>query len=419
MHLPHRLRFRQSIGDSLRAAWETIRTNRLRAFLTLLSVGIGVFSIISVMTALGVMQYSIESGLQELGANTFQVQKNDPNMGGGPDFARMMRNRRDLTYEQGLAVQRHVRGAKTIGLESWSGGVKVLWRNKHTEPNVAVAGETPGGLQTNQWEVDLGRGLRDDDIARAKNVVVIGSTLQKALFPPSINPVGETVRMNGERYTVIGTLKAKGGLFGDRDSYFIIPITTFFSQFGRHRSIHIMVQSASRENFEAVQDEVIGILRAVRNVRPGEDNDFAIFSNDSVIRQFNETTRYVRIGTVAVAGVALLAAGIGIMNIMLVSVTERTREIGVRKAVGATRRSIILQFLTEAVAVTLLGGMLGIAGGLAAGNALAFFLSIPAVVDPLWVLFGLSACTIVGLCFGTYPAWKAANLNPIEALRYE
>jgi putative ABC transport system permease protein len=324
-----------------------------------------------------------------------------------------------LTYEQGLAVVERARGAKLIGLEVWKFGIEVRWRNRKTDPNIAVAGETPDGLPTNQWEVDLGRGIAQSDLDLTRKVVVLGSELVKTLFPASYNPVGETVSLGGVRYTVIGTLKPQGGLFGNQDRYFIIPITTFFERFGKNRSIHIMVQAPSRETFDAVQDEVIGILRALRDVPPGEDNDFAIFSNESLIRQFNETTYYVRIGTLAIAAVALIASGIGIMNIMLVSVTERTREIGIRKAVGATRRSIVSQFLSEAVVISLFGGLIGILLGLAAGNVLAFALEISPVVQVGWIVTGIAACGLIGITFGTYPAWKASNLDPIDALRYE
>jgi putative ABC transport system permease protein len=407
------------IGESIVTAFQTLRGNRLRSALTLLSVAIGVFSIISVMTAIGALQKSIEGGLSQLGANTFQVQKHEGGMGGGPGWRDRTRNRRDITWQQGQAVLERTRGAKTIGVEVWTFGLPVSWRNKKTDPNIAVAGETPGGLPTNQWEVDLGRGLTQSDLDLTRKVVILGADLAKAIFPVSFNPVGETVQLNGIPFKVIGTLKSRGGMFGNQDRYFIMPITTFFEQFGRNRSVHIMVQAPTRESFETVQDEVIGILRGVRGVRPGEDNDFAIFSNESVIRQFNETTEYVRIGTLALAGMALLAAGIGIMNIMLVSVTERTREIGVRKAVGATRRIIIRQFLTESVVITVFGGFLGIVFGLAAGNALALALEIQPIVQVGWIAFGIAACLFIGVVFGTYPAWKASNLDPIDALRYE
>ncbi|MBE0644209.1 MAG: ABC transporter permease [Bacteroidetes bacterium] len=406
-------------GESIATAFGTLRSNRLRSFLTVLSVAIGVFSIIAVMTSLGALQYSIEGGLSALGANTFQVQKYDNQHGGGPGWQAHARNRKDITYEQGLAVVERTRGVKHIGLEVWKFGVEVRWRSKKTDPNVSIAGETPDGLPTNQWEIDQGRGLTQSDLDLTRKVVVLGSDLAQALFPPSYNPVGEMVSLGGVHYKVIGTVAPQGGLFGNQDRYFIIPITTFFERYGKNRSIHIMVQAESRENFDAVQDEVIGVLRAVRDVPPGEDNDFAIFSNESLIRQFNETTYYVKIGTMAIAAVALLAAGIGIMNIMLVSVTERTREIGIRKAVGATRHSIVSQFLFESVVISLLGGLIGIMLGLAAGNVLAMVLEIGPVVDVGWIAVGIVACCFVGVAFGTYPAWKASNLDPIDALRYE
>lgn len=407
------------VTEHIRTAILTLRSNKLRATLTLLSISIGVFSIIAVMTSLGALQHSIEEGLSELGANTFQVQKYSAHMGGGPGWRDRMRNRKDLTYEQGLAVVEMTNGAKHIGLECWRFGVEVQWRNVKTDPNISVAGETPGGLHTNQWDVEFGRGLLQPDIDLSRHVVVLGFELTRKLFPPNINPVGKEVRMGGIWFRVIGTLKERGGLFGNQDRYFIIPITTFFEIFGKNRSIHIMVQAQSKENFEAVQDEVIGILRSVRNVPPGEENDFAIFSNESLIKQFDSMTASMRYGTLAVAGVALLAAGIGIMNIMLVSVTERTREIGVRKAVGARKTSIVWQFLNEAIIITIFGGLIGILFGLLAGNILAYFLGIDAIIQIEWIVFGLGVCVLIGVAFGTYPAWKASNLDPIEALRFE
>ncbi len=407
------------VFETLRTTLITLRANRLRATLTVLSVAIGVFSIIAVMTSLGALQNSIESGLSQLGSNTFQVQKYPNNQGGGPGWRDRFRNRRDLTYDQGRLVLERATLPKSVGLESWYFGVDVQWRNVRTDPNVSVAGETPDGLPTNQWVVESGRGLTQSDIDLTRDVVVLGSELARILFPPSVNPVGEAVRMRGRSYTVVGVLEAQGGMFGNRDRYFIVPITTFFEVFGKNRSIHIMVQAASQERYEETVDEVTGILRAARRVPPSEENDFFVFSNESVITEFNSMTKYVRLGTLAIAAVALLAAGIGIMNIMLVSVTERTREIGIRKAVGATSVSIIRQFLSEAVIISLIGGVIGIAMGLMTGNILAFVLDIPGVVDPLWVLIGLGSCLMIGVVFGTYPAWKASNLDPIEALRFE
>ncbi len=400
------------------SAFQVLRSNKLRTSLTLASVGIGVFSIISVMTAIGVFQNSIESGLSQLGANTFQVQKY-PQMQHGPGDRERFRNRRNITWRQAQGVAAQSREALTVGIEAWHFGEVVQWGNKKTDPNTSVAGENPEGFPTNHWEIEYGRAIAQSDLDLSRNVVVLGYDLAAAIFPPSLDPIGKSVRMGGRDYTVIGTMKSRGGMFGNQDRYFIIPITTFFEYYGANRSVNIMVQARSRENFDACLDEVIGILRSERNLRPWEENDFETFSNESVISNFNDLTRYVRLGTFAIAAVALLAAGIGIMNIMLVSVTERTKEIGTRKAVGATRQAIVVQFLSEALLLTLFGGITGILAGLLAGNTLAVVMDIPPIIQIEWVAVGVVACLVIGIIFGTYPAWKAASLDPIEALRYE
>lgn len=406
--------------EAFKTAINSLRANKLRASLTLLGIAIGVFSIIGVMTAIGVFRQSIEGGLSQLGSNTFQVQKYPIMSGGGHNQWEKYRNRKNLTYEQGVEVEEKVTTAKNVGLEVWTGGHVIKWRNTQTDPNIGVAGETPEGLPTNHWIVADGRGLTQQDIDLNRKVGIIGDAARKKVFPPQIDPIGKEIRVDNESFTIIGVLESRGGqLGGSNDRFAVIPISTFFQVYGKNRSINIMVEAESREQFDACQDEVIGILRAARKVPPGEENDFEIFSNESVINQFNQITENVRIGAFAISGIALLAAGIGIMNIMLVSVTERTREIGVRKAVGARKSNIITQFISEAIVISLLGGIVGIILGLIGGNLLAVFLKMEGVVPIEWIIFGLVACSSIGIVFGTYPAWKASNLDPIDALRYE
>jgi putative ABC transport system permease protein len=206
---------------------------------------------------------------------------------------------------------------------------------------------------------------------------------------------------------------------GDQDNFVVIPLTTGLDRYGHWRSLNILVQAPDRASYEATVEEVRGIMRGILKVPPGRDDDFDIASNNSMIEQFKQFTKSVRIGVAVVSSVALLAAGIGIMNIMLVSVTERTREIGIRRAIGAKKRNIMAQFILEAIVLCEVGGAMGVILGILGGNLLALLMHLPPVIPMDWVMLGLAICSVVGVVFGTYPAWKASNLDPIESLRYE
>lgn len=404
---------RESVGMALAA----IRANKLRSTLTLLGIVVGVFSIISVMTAVGVLRNSIEGGLSQLGVNTFQVQKY-PNFRSGN---MRIRNRKDITFKQALQVHKRATLAEAVGIEAWRYGRVLVWGKEKTNPNVAVAGENIDGLYTNDWQVEVGRGLTTADIELARPVIILGIAVREMLFPPYINPVGQTIRVDGSLYEVIGVFGKKGGaLGGSRDNFAVVPITAWFSKYGKARtSLHIMVKALNREVFDDAVEQVRFILRTARNVAPAEEDDFFFFSNDSVVNQFNEFTLYLRLGVLLVSSIALLAAGVGIMNIMLVSVTERTREIGIRKAIGAQKRDILAQFMVEAIILCQIGGVLGVVFGVMGGNVVGILLEVPAIIPWDWAAIGIGVCSLVGFVFGVYPAWKAATLDPIEALRYE
>jgi putative ABC transport system permease protein len=384
-------------------------------------VVVGVFSIISVMTAVGVLRNSIEEGLTQLGANTFQIQR----FGGGfnttPEQRRRMRNRKNITYEQALAIQEKAQLAQAVGIEDWKFGRIVRWEGEKTNPNVQVAGENLEGIVTNDWTAGEGRSITQQDFDLARPVAVIGISVREKLFPPSMSPVGQTIRVDGSLYQVIGVFEKKGSaLGGNQDNFIVVPLTTYFQKYGKDDAdVHIMVKALNRQVLDDAIDESRMILRAARNVPPGLDDDFYYFSNDSLISQFNDFTLYLRLGVLVVSSIALLAAGVGIMNIMLVSVTERTREIGIRKAIGANRRAILAQFIIEAIILCEIGGVLGVVFGIFGGNVVGILLEVPAIIPWEWVAIGLAVCSLVGLLFGVYPAWKAATLDPIEALRYE
>jgi putative ABC transport system permease protein len=406
------------IKESVQMAVSAIRANKLRSILTLLGIAVGVFSIISVMTAMRALQNSIESGLTVLGAHTFQVQK-FPAIQMGHATWRQYRTRKNIDYEQAQLVYERATLARAVGIETWRGGQVIYSEHAQTNPNVGIAGLNPEGLFTNNWNVSEGRGLIDQDVEFARNVAVIGKQVTDRLFPYSY-PIGSEIRIAGERFTVIGLFEERGSfLGGNQDNFIAIPITSFFKMFGKERSLGVMVQARDADVYYEAIEQVRGILRVARKVPPGAPDDFEIFSNDTLITEFNKLTYLIRMGIAFISFIALLAAGVGIMNIMLVSVTERTREIGIRKAVGARKRSIMNQFVLEAIVLCQIGGLGGIMLGVIGGNIIALILKIPPSFPYDWAAIGIFICSVVGIIFGVYPAWKAANLDPIEALRYE
>jgi putative ABC transport system permease protein len=409
-----------NLKESFSMAIMAIRANKLRSALTLLGIVVGIFSIISVMTAMDVLRKSIEEGITRLGVNTFQIQKYPAFTHGGAE-RRKYRNRRDLTYDQALAVRARATLAEAVGVERWEWGRMIVWEREKTNPNVSIVGVNVDALITNDWPIERGRGFTGQDMDMARSVAILGSMVREKLFPPYIDPIGETIRIDRNLYEVVGLFENKqSALGGNQGNYVAIPVTTFFQKYGKTgRSINITVKAKDRDVFEDCIEQVRFILRAARKVPPGEEDDFSYFSNDSLITQFNEFTFYLRLGVLVVSSIALIAAGVGIMNIMLVSVTERTREIGIRKALGARKNDLLTQFLIEAIILCELGGLLGIVVGILGGNSVGLMLDIPAAIPWDWVVIGLTACSLVGIVFGVYPAWKASNLDPVEALRYE
>jgi putative ABC transport system permease protein len=264
--------------------------------------------------------------------------------------------------------------------------------------------------------------LTADDVQYARDVTVLGQDIVDRVFKNGVDPIGKTVRMNEHNYLVIGVLATKGGGMGQsQDGFAIIPITSEIKYFiqASTTSLQMTVQARSKKLFDETEDEVIGALRSVRGVKPGEDNDFEVENNTSLTTQFDSFSKYLSYAGFGISAIALLAASIGIMNIMLVSVTERTKEIGIRKAMGATRANIASQFLTEAVVLCWVGGIIGIAIGIGIGNILALLIHASVYVPTMWVFIGLGVCSLVGIVFGLYPAMKAARMNPIDALRFE
>jgi len=413
-------RFGAELKESFLMAMAALAAHKLRSALTLLGVLVGVFSIIVVMTAMRVMQSNIENELGQLGAHTFSVQKFPPIFVQGRESWEKIYRRQNITMQQVQLLKDKATLAQSVAVEGYLARDAVSSSTVETNPDVPFIGVSPESFAAKNWVVEDGRAILASDIDSARSVCVLGNSLAKTVFPHG-TAVGRKIKFRGINYTVAGVLEAKGRtLGGDQDRFVAVPITTGLNRYGaRYRSLNILVQAQNQQLFEDTMEQVRGALRMIRKVPPGEPDDFELFTNDSLITQFRSITFAARIGATVISSIALLAAGIGIMNIMLVSVTERTREIGIRRAVGAKKRNIMTQFITEAIVICEVGGVLGVVLGIAGGNCAAFFLKVPPAIPLDWAGIGLLICSLVGIIFGTYPAFKAANLDPIESLRYE
>ena len=406
------------IAETFRIAIASLRTNKLRSILTMLGVTIGVFSVIGVMTALSVIQSSIETGLTLFGSNIFQFAKYPVINSSDPEdkFA----NRRNISLAQANEYKRLMEGqASAICFKVFDRGKPVSYENNKIQ-GLTLVGTNEAFLTANAYTLAYGRNISPEDVDLARSVVVVGHDVEKKLFPNQ-TPVGKTVKINDRPYQIIGVLGTKGSAFGQtEDDLLLVPITRYFNDFGYvNRTINIATQSTSQATYNQTLDKAIGAMRVARGLKVRQDNDFEVYSNDTLLAAFASVAGTIRSGAFVISAIALLAAGIGIMNIMLVSVTERTREIGVRKAIGARKTDVIRQFLLEAIVLSEIGGLAGIIFGVAGGNGVAFLWDMAVVFPWGWALTGLIVCSIIGVGFGWYPAWKAASLDPIDALRYE
>ncbi len=409
--------------EIIKMALSSLGVNKLRSSLTMIGITIGVFSVISVMTAIGALQYSIEHGISFLGSNIFQFAKYPANVSASGDVQEKYRNRRNISYQQALHYYRLMEGqAREICLKSFAYEVKgqAVYNGVKTTPSLLVVGSNRSFLTANAFTLGYGRNLNDEDVEFSRRVIVVGKMVEKRLFPHE-TPIGKVIRMSGHTYTIIGVLAEKGTAFGQsQDDICIMPITRFFEDYGAaKRTVNIATQAFSADTYNRTFDKAIGAMRIARGLRADQENDFEIYSNDSLKSAFVSIAGVVRIGAFVISFIALVAAAIGIMNIMLVSVTERTKEIGIRKSIGARSRDILRQFLTEAVFISEAGGILGIVLGIIVGDLLAAWLKADVIFPFGWAIAGLIVCSAIGIGFGLYPAYRAANLDPIEALRYE
>ena len=414
-------------SESFKMAVAAIGAHKLRSILTLVGIVAGVAAIISVMTGVSVVQSQMEAELSVLSNRTFQIMKfpmGNFNNNRNINFREIARWP-PLTMEHVYAIRERVGSVDLVGAELWHYNTRVSYRDSSTEPRLMVCGGTPEYPENNTHYVELGRNLTEEDVVIGRRVVVLGHGIAQELFP-FVDPIGKTVKVDGHKFTVQGVFAEKASAMGGQfDSYVLMPIPAWKDLYGhrdengRPRSIFITVRTRRGFPLEEALEETRSVLRVARGLSPRDRDTFHWFTTDSQIRAFNDATAGLKTAAFVLGIVALVVAGIGIMNIMLVSVTERTREIGIRKALGAKRPAILLQFLMEAVVLCNIGGVIGVLIGFGLGNIVTFFTGFAVHVPVEWAVRGVIFCSVVGLIFGMWPAIRASKLAPIEALRYE
>ncbi len=408
------------VRENFKVSLTAVKTNRLRSILTILIIAFGIMALVGILTAIDAIKGSVTENFSLMGANTFSIQSRGNNF---QVMGKRVRTRSfdHISYRQAMDFKERYAFPAAVTIRTYlSGSGTIQAGGEKTNPNISLVGASEDYCITSGTEVDKGRMFSSREVETGDFVALIGADIVKTLFKTR-NPIDEYVSVGGNRYRVIGIFKSKGsGFGGGPDRTMLIPVSNARSVFSRpNQNFVIEISPLRPEMLNTAIGEAESIFRLVRRLSPNMDSDFNIERSDSLAEMMLEFISYATIAAIAIGFITLLGAAIGLMNIMLVSVTERTREIGTRKAIGAKSDTIRQQFLFESIVIGQIGGLLGIVLGILAGNMISLFIHSPFIIPWLWILLGVSLCFLVSIASGYIPARRAAKLDPIEALRYE
>jgi putative ABC transport system permease protein len=407
-------------SENLKVAVQSIRSQLLRTILTALIIGIGIMALVGILTAIDAIKGSITNNFQSMGANSFTIQNRGMHIRVGSRGKRPKRFK-PIEYHQALRFMEEFHFPATVSVSTVASRISTIkYQDRKSNPNILIMGGNENYLNTGGFTIATGRNFSANEVLNGENVVVIGKDVVEKLFPSS-DPLDKLISVGSNKYRVVGTLKEKGSSMGfGGDKICIIPLANVKQNYNRpNMSFAINVSVSNMQQMDAAISAATGLFRTVRGVRIGEDENFEITKSDSIANILMSQMSSVTLAATLIGFITLLGAAIGLMNIMLVSVTERTREIGIRKALGATPKLIRRQFLIEAILICQLGGLLGVVLGILAGNGMSLLLDTGFIVPWKWIILGFTLCFFVGLISGFYPASRAAKLDPIDALRYE